>query len=666
MEVNTKLALDPATMAAQKKKYFEFVRSQRLLWFNEDGTYRPDTENDRRVTYWIFPALITSPVQAEREWALEFYKKDPCWGNYNVFTSSGIAANLVREREHLSPEIIRMSEEHLAKFTCVDDGRKPCAGVNDYMFHGYNDNMPAMATRQMIFAGDVLGRQDFTDRGLFNLEGLCGHLQRRGMISEHTSATYTPITITCLMDIAECSTNRDAREMALACGRRVLLDLFGHFHATSGALGGAQSRAYTIDLVGTTSTYNSLMWYLTANPLLVDPTVALSPAKFEGPLHHGGCKSFTAAAHVEVFSASYHLVGDDVIAFARADKTKDYTIRATTDYGSLGNKGLAMSSVTTAFHRKNWYLASNDTGAAWSGQKTCVQGTVTTRTKPESWRDRVNFWQYLADGHDYGEPTKNFKGETYETDHVDNAGEYRTLQKKGTLMSMGLIAPRIGDKEVSDLRYGLIFSSYLRMPDEFFEGNLKLSEWSGAAKNGEWQFLRFADVYLGVRAAGICGGDGSKMGQPIVPARVVRHRYLRLELPLVAGKPTMLTPMFRRWADFGLVLEIADREECGSFETFREQCMMGVWECYQQFGRHSRYRGRHGDLYISDSPLDGSVKVMSIDGKTPRPELLEATGLDPKLVELLPYRVHQRRLLFAPSYPGTPYYPEVGHVISER
>jgi hypothetical protein len=43
----------------------------------------------------------------------------------------------------------------------------------------------------MILAGDLLDRRDFTDAGLFHLEGLAAHFQRRGLLSEYTSPTYT-------------------------------------------------------------------------------------------------------------------------------------------------------------------------------------------------------------------------------------------------------------------------------------------------------------------------------------------------------------------------------------------------------------------------------------------------------------------------------------------
>ena len=75
-------------------------------------------------------------MRAIRELALKLYANDPCWGGWNIFTTSSIAANLVRERERLTPELIARSEEHLARFVDPGDGRIPSSGANDYMFHG--------------------------------------------------------------------------------------------------------------------------------------------------------------------------------------------------------------------------------------------------------------------------------------------------------------------------------------------------------------------------------------------------------------------------------------------------------------------------------------------------------------------------------------------------
>lgn len=664
----SELAFDADGMANRKRRYFEFIRSQRLNWFTEEGNYRPETENDRRITFWVFPALVSSDNPAEREWALSFYAREPAWDRYDVFNSSVVAVNLVREQKYLTPELILKSEEHLARFCSIDGGRKPCACINDYTFQGYNDNMPALATRQLILAGDVLDRPEFTDAGLFRLEGLCAHFQRRGMLSEHTSATYLPATLGCLMDTAECTTHATAREMALACAQRVLLDVLCHFHQGTGTLGGVQSRAYTVDLLGGLSMVNALLWYLTGHPLLIDPVEALLSESFEGPIHHGGCRAFNAAGQADVFSPSYQLLSREIVNFARAPRADEHVVRATTDYGPSGNKTnlQAVSATTTAFHRKLWCLASNSSGNSHWTQKTCLQGTVATTPTPASWRDRLNFWEYLCADQDYGQRVPNHLGQPVEIDHVNNIGDFRTLQKKGSAMSLGLISPHQDDKQFSELRYGIIFGTCMRMPDEIFENTDRLTAWEGTTTPTSWQFLRFGDVYVGLRAVGALGFDSTTKGTLVPPRRVIRNRYLRFELPLLENQKIRANPSFRWKTHFGCVIEVSDVDQCGSFEEFRRQCQNGTWEYYLLGARHARYCGRNGEFYISDAPSDGTVKVMSIDGLIPEPpRLLEATGLDPLLVDLFPdgHRIRLRRLLFDSAYSGTPYYPVEGLVL---
>ena len=231
-------------MQHRRGAYYRFARQSAGRFFNEDGTYKEGVDPDRRTTFWLFPALIDTDDPGERDFALRFYAADPAWEAWDIFITSMIAANLVRERERLTPELVRRSEDHLSRFVCVDGGRKPSSAANDYMFHGYNDNMPALATRALILAGDVLGRKDLTDRGLFRLEGLCANFQRRGLLSEYNSSTYTPICLTTLMDLAEHTENAEASEMALACARRVMLDILCHWHRDLAApVGSSSSKA---------------------------------------------------------------------------------------------------------------------------------------------------------------------------------------------------------------------------------------------------------------------------------------------------------------------------------------------------------------------------------------------------------------------------------------
>ena len=174
-----------------------------------------------------------------------------------------------------------------------------------------------------------------------------------------------------------------------------------------------------------------------------------------------------------------------------------------------------------------------------------------------------------------------------------------------------------------------------------------------------WHLLRFGDVYVGVRPTGMVLGKR----KPV--RRVIKNRYLRIEVPLVTGRPVKVTQEFREWCDFGYVFEIASKAECGSFARFCRECLDCSWEFYHCFYRTSRYQGRHGELQIIDSVAAGTVRFMAIDGVVEPRVKLAATGLNPKLTQLFPdgHRVKQRRLMYSPDFIGSPFYKLRSHVV---
>ncbi len=649
-------AFDYAAMRARKDEYYRYARCHAALVFKPDGTYQPATEDDSRLPYWLYPALVSSSDPTEREFANVVYAAAPAWDEWNVFTTSSIAANLVRERKHMRTDLVKRSEEHLAKFVVRDGGRLPCSGANDYMFQGYNDNMPAMSVRAMILAGEALDRKDYTDQGLFYLEGLCAHFERRGLLSEYTSGTYLPITLAALMDVTECSANRAAREMALACSHRILLDVFGHWHQHVGGLGGAQSRAYTSDCIEGHSCLNALMWYLTGSPFCVNVIEALTSKEQTGTRskHQKSNFSFDLAQYGEFFTASYEDIGDGVRAFARAPRAYPYEIYATADSGQAGLFGGVKEIQTRAFHQPLYGLGT--ASATWfdqSGQSLPLHAVLSASPDPShaaGWRDRIPVWQKTIEGAlDQGDKIKlpQYPDQApVESNGVPDVGHYHVLQKGGSALVLGALGPALVGKEVSQLKFSLLFGTTLRMPEETVE-------------EGKWHFLRFGDVYVGARMSAIVEE------QRMTPRRVVKNNYLRVEVPLIDGRAVPVTHEFRQWCDFGYVFEIAAQEECGSFAEFRRQCLACTWDYYHCFYRTSRYCGRHGELQIIDSVAAGSVRFMAIDGVVEPQVKLAATGLDPQLTQLFPdgHRVKQRRLTYRPDFIGSPFYPIRQHIL---
>ncbi len=674
--------LDGVGMQARREAYFAFVRRHGADLFQPDGTYQPSTESDGRIAYWILPAFLASDDPAERAFGLRIYAAGAGWQAFDIFMTSCVAGHLARHGAALGPELRLRSEEHLARFTVDGEGRLPSAGVYDYMFHGYNDNMPGMATRTLILAGDLLGRPDFTDQGLFNLEGLCAHFQRRGLASEHTSATYSPICLCSLLDIAECSVNPAAREMAQACCDRILVDLLGHWHWDTGTTGGTMSRAYTTDITETLSVLNAYVWYISGHPLTIDPRQALEDPAYDAPMHHGRNRAFNLAQFVEVMNAAHGGVRPGLVAFARQPRSYPYGMTATADWSDSGPHGGCRPIQTRTYQQRQWWLATSSTNntGGMSGQTLVLHGALATTPAPATWRDRVAFWPRLvADSPDHGEPAHAggdsphagaFRGvkrderaiydSLAESDHVCDCGRYQTAQCQGSAMLVGALAPDLDGREVRRLAFAIYFATRGRPPDEAWEGDAPLAQWDGQAAPTAWQFLRFGEVYVGLRlAAGV-------HGRPCAVRRAQRGAYLRLETALVdAETPRRIDRELRAMADIGLLIEMGSRADAGSFADFRRAVLATAWEFHHNFYRCSRALLRGGELQIVDSPLAGTARFTAIDGEAEQLTHLAATGLDPALTQLFAdgRRIRQRRTLYRPDACQSPFYQRPSQVL---
>ncbi len=671
----------PAAMQARREAYFDFVRRHAAEVFKPDGTYQPTTEADGRIAYWILPAFLESEKAEDREFGHRIYSAAAGWNGFDIFMTSCVAAHLSRHGSALTPELRRRSEEHLSRFTVAGNGRLPSSGVYDYMFHGYNDNMPGMATRTLVLAGDLLGRAEFTDQGLFNLEGLCAHFQRRGLSSEHTSATYSPICLCSLLDIAECTTHAGAREMAQACADRILLDLLGHWHAGTGSTGGTMSRAYTTDITETLSVLNAYMWYASGHPMTLDPREALSDPGYDAPMHHGRNRAFNLSQFVEVMNASHRGVRADLLAHVRKPRPYPYSIRATADWSDSGPYGGCRVTQTRSFQQPLWWLATssaNNTGGM-AGQNLVLHGAFAAVPEPAGWRDRIAFWPRLvADGPDHGEPVqpgasphagalkdeKRDAGATFdplaESDHVTDVGRYHTVQKEGSAMLVGDLSPDLDGRDLSRLVFAVYFSTRNRRPDEAFENDKPLAQWEGEAAPGSWQFLRYGDVYMGVRlAAGVHGA--------VCPVRrSLKQGYLRVETALIEGGARRIDRDLRAMADIGLLVEMGSRGDAGSFADFRRSVLATAWEFHHNFYRCSRALLRAGELQIIDSPLGGTARFLAVDGEVEPETHLAATGLDPAIVRLFAdgRRIVQRRTLYRPDCCDSPFYKRPSQILA--
>jgi hypothetical protein len=317
-----------------------------------------------------------------------------------------------------------------------------------------------------------------------------------------------------------------------------------------------------------------------------------------------------------------------------------------------------------------------------AGQTLLLHGVVATTPRPESWKDRVAFWhRLLVDDPDPGAPaeppTRSPHAGAFseqwqerneapawfdprsEVDNVHDWGRYHTAQKGGSALGLGAVSPALDGRSVNRLRFSLFLQTRLRMPDEVYVGGDRIKTWEGASPAQAWHFLRFGESFMAVRLTAMVHGKRSEV------RRANPHGYASITAHLLDDEPTVVDPDFRRWSEFGYVLELGSKEDSGSFEEFRESVSRCAWEYHHNYYRCSRYMGRHGELQIVDSVMGGTARFIAVDGQVETRPAFCATGLDPALVRLLPdgRRIVQKRTSFRPDYIGSPFYDRKGQVL---
>jgi hypothetical protein len=175
---------------------------------------------------------------------------------FDIFITNHAVQLLVVHREKLT-DPVRVKLEGWARHALGDF---PGDHQADYQFHGANDNMPSKATLGLILGGEYFGDQRAIDHGLWNLRQLRALLTRRGLMSEYTCPTYSPLTLVNLTEIALHARHPEAATLARQCVERIWSDILGHFHAPTGTMAGPYSRSYQMDATAHFSTATCLLW----------------------------------------------------------------------------------------------------------------------------------------------------------------------------------------------------------------------------------------------------------------------------------------------------------------------------------------------------------------------------------------------------------------------
>lgn len=283
-----------STIASRRAEIAQCISSWCNHWYDSDGTWKETlTPPDTRETIWLCFGLLAGNEEAitlanailsQTSFSHHHIPrtKEEESADFDIFVTNHAVQMLVSHKPRLRPDVIAKLEGW------ASGALRDYAGdrQSDYQFHGHNDNMPSKATLGLILGGEYFGDKDAVEHGLWNLRQLRDLLTRRGLLSEYTSPTYSPLSLVNLTEIALHAQNPKARQLARACTERIWADILGHFHTPTGTMGGPYSRAYQLDSVGHISTVSCLLWIALGDLVSLNPVEELNREKLRLVHHH--------------------------------------------------------------------------------------------------------------------------------------------------------------------------------------------------------------------------------------------------------------------------------------------------------------------------------------------------------------------------------------------
>lgn len=585
-----------------------------------------DHPPEDRQWLWLAGSLLHDGDPADRPFAealiVNALPTDPATGldlrpagAWSIFANNHAITLLCRHRDVLGAA----ARERLMIWARQVLAPHPGDRQADYQFHGYNDNMPAKATCGLILGGELLGDPSAVTHGVWLLRQLRDQLSRRGVISEHCSPTYTPLTIAYLEEIAHDAKDPGARAIAAACAERVWAEVLGRYHPNLGMVGGPSSRNYSTDSVGHLSQLNHLMWHILGAEVVPDPLAELTAAHDRLVVHHEGDRFFNLVERAWFTTMPWNPPAH-LIEWART-RSFPHRLVATAERAEGANPhGMAHAAGTilaTSWHEADFAHATCD--GDWGHGQSEEWHLAWRRRAPV--RDpadvRCLFPRMLADDARPGQPAVQgvWRGE------VGFAGDIarsHTLQAGRSALVLMSPATFLAGRSFRRLRMLIAAGEHL--------GALPRFELD-AARRCLW--IEDGPVRVGIRFLG-CLGFGA--AQQLTSER--RDGYALCWLNLWDGPGRSFTADELATASCGFAAEVGLAAEESS-TAFEARVLAGPLADYEYFGQRTlRWRGGGGDLAMSVGLRSWGRRYATIDGRQVAEPAWDATGLP---AERLPF-----------------------------
>lgn len=529
------------------------------------------------------------------------------------FWNSATTSLLARFGKKLDADLRDQMQTHLARNFHEEAKQR---------FRGYNDNYPAMAALTILVGAPLVNEDKFERDGLECLDSLQRLLNRRGLLSEYSSPTYTPITLTCLAEIVELSPIEEARELARETEEKIWWDLLAHFHKKTSSICGPHSRSYTIDLCAHLHNAHAVLYQVLGEEVFINPLKNLPPLEKQ-VLHNGGAEFIwshvawqtTPTYHVPIEAAQLALsekfprivqASSEQAAFPRGFWKQ---ARGT----STPLAEFAAGAMNTYSFLENDYCIGTSDVPFLDGYQHCAFHVAYARNQSKTLPGvSTLFSRFVIDDKN---PTRQ--------KHILEEGRALCVQEKNAAMVLYRAKPQWGTPSlvpdyaqtpIASLKLSLMITCFWNQPEEIWIGPNQFETWRGQSTLPCPVFIRDAHLFIAIH--------------PLIQSNFGRENAIRLEehngfgivsLVNYQGQPRTFSDIELSECQNGFVIEVASAKEYfGGFAAFRDfHSNPKIRDQYFEGDgmRLVRYTREGLELEMEISPVSDGIKSRSINGE---------------------------------------------------
>ncbi len=467
---------------------------------------------------------------------------------FGIFNTSIMMHHLVKF-EHLMTD---QAKARCEEMVCQGCQHKAGMQATDYQFHGYNDNMPAMAVNTLILAGERFGEDAWIQMGLWKLQRLAEMLSRCGLISEYNSPNYMPDTIHHLMTLYTHTRHEQVREHAGKIVKRLWADLASHWHPVAKCPAGPFSRAYLDDFNNYISPLNCLCWFLFGPEVSgITATEAIMPRPGLQCMH--GNDPLEHTARMAWYATTDDALLDDAIARRFIHKDYPYEVLASAEQGTTAHSPL--KRVDTQSFMQQAYSLGSASSSFLTGEQTANLYVTGNNHKDIS---PVLYTRYLVNDAFPGMTEDNtFHQLTHGEANLSSRASVHTVQHQQTAL-LGMVPHRhLSEMAVSLLRMGIIAPNAVGQFDGFVDQQGHPMNPDQPYPVGQWFGAKLGDAFVGLYPLAMNGMPDS----PCHARLKFNEQYHYLEVVNLEQQASSITDKQLAMLNNGMAIELADASD---------------------------------------------------------------------------------------------------------